>query len=550
MERSYSQLKQDADADTVKLLADVPLFQRLPQKVLPELLRDCDMVEYDAGDEIIKQGLVNFNMYVLRTGSCIVEVDHQVAQTLTRGDYFGEASLFRSLPNACSVSASSFTIAIKINRDAFERLGLHKHLADNRYEKVNKRFQMMAGTTASGKTKAALMAARSESLLRDTGSQTSDANTKQPVPCWRSNWQAIKNMFSNWLSASAFVLVPIAQYCIYAEMPCGAIFLSNFLAIIPLAHILGDATEAIADHTGQLIGGLLNATFGNAVEMIMCVQAVKAGLISVVQGNLLGSILSNLLLVLGMAIIASGLRRHSQGFNAQGAAASMSCQLVACISICLPTIFGQVSQSAGQEVLAISRISAVLLMSMYGFFLFFMLKSHADLFADSEEAEEDQDEESRMSPPVSVLFLLLSTLVVFLCSEGLVHSIKEVSQEYGLSEAFIGVILLPIVGNAAEHATAVTCAYKGMMDLALGVAVGSSTQIALFVVPCAVLFGWIYDQPMSLGFTIFGMMCQLLSVFLVERVLSSGQTTWLHGAMLCTVYVFIAVECLFMENDE
>merc|ERR1740130_356024 len=161
----------------------------------------------------------------------------------------------------------------------------------------------------------------------------------------------------------------------------------------------------------------------------------------------------------------------------------------------------------------ISRICSVFLMAVYAMFLFFMLKTHADLFADDDEHEEEED---GLSPFFSCVLLFLTTYVVFLCSECLVDSIEDVSIDYGLSKAFIGVIMLPIVGNAAEHSTAVTCAYKGMMDLALGVAVGSSTQIALFVVPCAVMFGWVYDQPMDLNFSIFEMVCMMLAVFLVS----------------------------------
>merc|ERR1719199_1727092 len=183
----------------------------------------------------------------------------------------------------------------------------------------------------------------------------------------------LKEIFCDKMNVTAFFFVPLGQWCKYKEYGPGVIFFSNFAAIIPLASILGQATEALAVHTGQLIGGLLNATFGNAVEMIMCIQAVKAGLISVVQGNLLGSILSNLLLVLGMAIVASGLARKAQEFNAQGAAANMTCQLVASISVCLPTVFASIRGHTFEDVLAVSRICSFFLIMSYGFFLTFML---------------------------------------------------------------------------------------------------------------------------------------------------------------------------------
>lgn len=363
---------------------------------------------------------------------------------------------------------------------------------------------------------------------------------------WQLQMKLLCEMLCQWLNV-LLIFVPIGLGVRVVRCNDAIVFAANFLAIIPLASMLGNFTEALSNHTGQLIGGLLNATFGNAVEMIMCIQAVKLGLIRVVQGNLLGSVLSNLLLVLGMAIFASGTVRKDSHFNSQGAAANMTCQLVASISVCLPTVFRTVHGSTDEEVLLISRICSFFLITVYGLFLFFMLKTHADLFVDEGGQEE---EEENLSPACSAVLLALCTLVVAACSENLVHSIEGVSDNYGLPKAFIGVILLPIVGNAAEHATAVTCAYKGMMDLALGVAVGSSTQIALFVVPWAVLFGWVYDQPMDLNFRLFDTVCQMLSVFLVSQVLQHGNTNWLHGAMLMVVYFIIATQTWFIEEED
>lgn len=365
-------------------------------------------------------------------------------------------------------------------------------------------------------------------------------------PYCRQQLRLVCEMFCQWINV-LLIFVPIGMGVRAADCNDAIVFTTNFIAIIPLASMLGNFTEALSYHTGQLIGGLLNATFGNAVEMIMVIQAVKLGLIRVVQGNLLGSVLSNLLLVLGMAIFASGTVRKDSHFNHQGAAANMSCLLVASISVCLPTVFRTVHGSTDEEVLVISRICSCFLILVYGLFLFFMLKTHTDLFVD--EGGEEEEEEV-LSPTFATALLALCTLVVAACSENLVDSIEGVSDVYGLPKAFIGVILLPIVGNAAEHATAVTCAYKGMMDLAIGVAVGSSTQIALFVVPWAVLFGWIYDQPMDLNFRVFDMVCQMLSVFLVSQVLQHGNTNWLHGAMLMVVYFIIATQTWFIEEED
>lgn len=289
-------------------------------------------------------------------------------------------------------------------------------------------------------------------------------------------------------------------------------------------------------HTGQLVGGLLNATFGNAVEMIMCAQAIKAGLIRVVQGNLLGSVLSNLLLVLGMALFGAGLKFKDLEFNARGAQANMVCQVVASISLVLPTMFRMSPDTTDYEVLCLSRYCAIFLIATYALFLYFQLGTHAEFFQD-EGAEE---EEAEISVTTAVTILGSCTLIVAASSEFLVDSIEDVSENYGVPKAFIGIILLPIVGNAAEHVTAVSCAMRGMMDLALGVAVGSCTQVSLFVVPFTVLTGWATNQPMTLQFRTFDTACFILSVFLVQSVLLNGHTNWLHGIMLLTTYILIA----------
>lgn len=343
------------------------------------------------------------------------------------------------------------------------------------------------------------------------------------------------------------VFVPLGLVANYRHWSSATVFAFNFLAIVPLASILGASTEVLAGHTGQLIGGLLNATFGNAVEMIMCVQAVRAGLIRVVQGNLLGSILSNLLLVLGMAILAAGTKHSEASFNPAGAAANMSCQILASISIALPTLYRNVEGASDEDVLMLSRICALFLAITYFLFLYFQLKTHAHLFID-EGGDEDEAEEE-MSAGTAVTLLFTSTLVVAACSDCLVDSIEDVSEHYGLPKAFIGVILLPIVGNAAEHSTAVVCAYKGMMDLALGVAVGSSTQIALFVVPSAVLFGWAFDSDMTLNFRNFDALAMMMAVFLTSQVLQHGNANWLHGVMLMATYFLMAIICWFIPED-
>mmetsp|Transcript_47622 Transcript_47622/g.137020 ORF Transcript_47622/g.137020 Transcript_47622/m.137020 type:complete len:307 (+) Transcript_47622:98-1018(+) len=295
-----------------------------------------------------------------------------------------------------------------------------------------------------------------------------------------------------------------------------------------------------------MIGGLLNATFGNAVEMIVTVNAIKAGLVTVVQGSLLGSILSNLLLVLGMAFFAAGLWMKESKFSSTGASANMTCLALGSIALALPTIYSKLPEATSEDMLMISRISSVVIAIVYVMFLIFQLVTHADVFGE----EDGEEEQVTMSAPTCVVLLLSSTCCVAVCSEYLVDSIEGVSEQYGLPKAFIGVILLPIVGNAAEHATAVTVAAKGKMDLSLGVAIGSSTQIALFVVPFSVLVGWYYDVPMSLDFRVFDASVLILSVFLASGVLHDGQSNWLEGAMLVATYILIAIICWFIPETE
>lgn len=316
----------------------------------------------------------------------------------------------------------------------------------------------------------------------------------------------------------------------------GLVFALNFLGIIPLAGVLGSATEALSVHTGQLIGGLLNATFGNAVEMILCVQAIKAGLIPVVQANLLGSVLSNLLLVLGMSLAGAGFKFKDLKFNTQGAQANMVCLVVGSISLVLPSIFRMTRYTTDEDVLEVSRYCSIFLIATYALFLYFQLGTHAEFF--QEDAAEE--EEAEISAATAVGLLATCTVVVGACSEFLVDSIEAVSENYGVPKPFIGIILLPIVGNAAEHVTSVTCAMRGMMDLALGVAVGSSTQVSLFVVPFTVITGWVTNQPMVLQFRTFDTACFMLTVFLVQSVLINGHSNWLHGCMLLTTYLLIA----------
>eukprot|EP00475_Leptophrys_vorax_P004916 TRINITY_DN1294_c0_g1_i1.p1 TRINITY_DN1294_c0_g1~~TRINITY_DN1294_c0_g1_i1.p1 ORF type:complete len:400 (+),score=97.17 TRINITY_DN1294_c0_g1_i1:85-1284(+) len=331
------------------------------------------------------------------------------------------------------------------------------------------------------------------------------------------------------------IFVPFGIISHSVKWSASATFILNFLAIVPLAKLLGFATEELACRTSQTVGGLLNATFGNAVELIVAVIALKENLVTVVQSSLLGSILSNLLLVLGMCFFFGGLKHKEQEFNVTAAQASSSMLAIACISLIIPAAF--VATAGSAKVLAVSHGAALVLLVIYMAYLIFQLKTHTYLYADDDEEQEE--------PSLSVVmagFLLVSvTVFVSVCAEFLVDALEEVSQTWGLSTTFIGLVLLPIVGNAAEHVTAVTVAMKNKMNLAIGVAIGSSLQIALLVTPLLVVIGWIINVEMTLYFNIFETTIMFVSVLVTNYLIQDGKSTWLEGVMLLGTWVVVAV---------
>jgi len=351
-----------------------------------------------------------------------------------------------------------------------------------------------------------------------------------------------------------FVFIPFGIAAKGLGWSDAMVFFLNFMAIIPLAWILGEATENIASYTGQTIGGLLNATFGNAVEMIMSLFAIQAGLVRVVQGSLLGSILSNLLLVLGMAFFAGGLKYHEQSFNPQGAGANTSLLFLAAFAMVMPSVYSVAYPGHEDGTLAISHSAAIILGLMYCQFLVFQLHTHKDMFdtepLPGEEAEEEEEEEPSFSMAGSIVILTIVTLVVAACSDALVSSIEGLTKQLGISEGFVGIILLPIIGNAAEHMTAVTMALKNKVDITIGVAVGSSTQIALFVTPFSVLAGWIMGVKMTLDFEMFETSVMLMTILIVGSVINDGKSNWLEGSILMTAYLLVAIAMWSMPNEE
>jgi len=282
--------------------------------------------------------------------------------------------------------------------------------------------------------------------------------------------------------------------------------------------------------------------YRNAVEVIVAIQALLANEIRVVQSSMLGSIFSNLLLVLGCCFFFGGIYFKEQKFNATAATSNMALLALSSIALILPTPFAQYYNLHDERVLVVSRVAALFLIFMYIQLLFFQLKTHAHIFEDGAEVEL-----AALPMWVSVVGLLTVTLLVAIFSEYLVASIDGFTEASGISRTFVGLIILPIVGNAVEHITAVTVATKNKMDLAMGVAVGSCTQISLFVVPLAVIVGWICKKDMTLNFPHFEVILYVMSVLTVSIVVANGKANWLEGSLLITTYALIAVG-FFFEN--
>ena len=307
------------------------------------------------------------------------------------------------------------------------------------------------------------------------------------------------------------IFVPISLLGHWLHWDEVSIFITASLAIIPLAAFMGEATEEIAIVVGPTLGGLLNATFGNATELILAFIALRSGLISVVKATITGSIISNLLLVMGFAMLLGGLRYKEQIFQSEIARVNASSMNLAVIAILLPTAVEHTSDGIGEETLqTLSVAVAIVLIIVYGLTLLFSMKTHAYLCTvgevdqDSTLMDSEQNDIEKQPEDVNLWFwlgvLFIVTIAVAIEAELLVSSLESATESLGLTALFTGVILLPIIGNAAEHFTAITVAMKNKMDLSLSVAVGSTLQIALFVAPVLVIAGWIMDQPRDLDF--------------------------------------------------
>ena len=339
------------------------------------------------------------------------------------------------------------------------------------------------------------------------------------------------------------VFVPAAlllEYVIHGSAL--AVFVTSAIAIIPLAGLMGRATEHLAGHVGAGLGGLLNATFGNAAELIIAIVALRAGLYDLVKASLTGSIIGNVLLVFGLAALLGGIKFRAQQFNRTAASLGVTMLLLSAIGLLVPAIFHLiVGEESGVSEQDLSLFIAVILIATYLLSLVFALRTHPHLYAGKARVGVDESEGSGVwSRGKSIGVLLGSAALVAVMSELLVGSVEGVAVSAGMSEVFIGVILVAIVGNAAEHSTAVLVALKDKMDLSLNIAVGSSTQIALFVAPALVFLSYFLGPaPMDLRFTSMEVVAVVVSVGAMAMIAQDGETHWMEGVQLLAVYAIL-----------
>ncbi|VVA97479.1 unnamed protein product [Arabis nemorensis] len=351
---------------------------------------------------------------------------------------------------------------------------------------------------------------------------------------------------------------PLAILLHYTIDSKGWVFLLSLVGITPLAERLGYATEQLAFYTGPTVGGLLNATFGNVTELIISIFALKNGMIRVVQLTLLGSILSNMLLVLGCAFFCGGLvfYQKDQVFDKGIAVVNSGLLLMAVMGILFPAVLHYTHSEvhAGSSELALSRFSSIIMLIAYAAYLFYQLKSQSNSYSPLDE-ETNQNEETsaeeedpEISKWESIIWLSILTAWVSLLSGYLVDAIEGASVSWNIPIAFISVILLPLVGNAAEHAGAIMFAMKDKLDLSLGVAIGSSIQISMFAVPFCVVIGWMMGEQMDLNFQLFETAMLFITVIVVAFFLQEGTSNYFKGLMLILCYLIVAAS-FFVHED-
>ena len=343
------------------------------------------------------------------------------------------------------------------------------------------------------------------------------------------------------------IFIPLALVVEGLHAPAPWVFAASAAAIVPLAAFMGRATEHLAGRMGSGIGGLLNATFGNAAELIIALMALRAGLYDVVKASITGSIIGNILLVLGLAVLAGGIKHRRQTFNRTSAGIGATLLVLSAIGLVVPAIFHHIVQgTAAARERQMSLEIAIVLFALYVASLFFSLKTHRHLYTGERVGEAHAEGSEAWSVKKSVIVLALATVGVALMSEALVGAVEATAKALGFTEVFVGVILVAIIGNAAEHSTAVLMAMKDKMDLAVNIAIGSSIQVALFVAPVLVFASYAFGRPMDLVFSTFEVVAVTIAAGVATLVAMDGESNWMEGAQLLGVYAILGLAFYFL----
>ena len=337
--------------------------------------------------------------------------------------------------------------------------------------------------------------------------------------------------------------IPASAAAAWLDAPPLVTFLLACVGVLPLAGLMGEATEHLALRTGPTMGGFLNASFGNAAELIIAVVALRAGFVTLVKASITGSIISNLLLILGISLIAGGTKQQTLTFNRTAVSMSAGMLALAVVGLVFPAMFHSLHPVGreGTEFLMAEGV-ALILLATYAASLLFSLKTHKRLFGGDPHPSDAEPWPVRIAMGV----LAAATVGVALESEILVHAVEGVTSTLGWSETFLGLIIIPFIGNAAEHATAVVVARKGQTDLALQISLGSSTQVALLIAPLLVFIGILVGHPITLAFSLFEVMAVALATIVVSIAVQDGESNWFEGVQLLAVYLMVAIAAFFV----
>lgn len=349
------------------------------------------------------------------------------------------------------------------------------------------------------------------------------------------------------------LFIPLAILARATEQSETLIFILSALAIIPLADLIGEATEELSLHTGPRIGGLLNATLGNAAELIITIFAINRGLLDLVKASITGSIVGNLLLVMGLSLLVGGLKNGTQTFDRRHASTNATLMILAVVALLIPSLFnpaihGVAGGGATANELFLSEGIAVVMIVLYGLSVLYSFTGGKHTDAAHTTAEDEEHHKPQWTIQRCLIMLAAATFGIVVMSEFLVGAVESVTQTLGLTEFFIGIIVIPVVGNIAEHLVAVEVAYKNKMELSLAVSMGSSLQVALFVAPVLVFIALLFGQQLLLVFTTYELVTLVVTCLIAAFIAQDGESNWLEGAMLLAVYFVVALAFFFLPG--